>query len=148
MVKPSDAVTNTKVIQTIPLSLLPFDPEHILVMRNDRKRYQFDVYRMNIYSGKFKRLIAPPGPVVGWAADNDGVIRLAAMQDENSLNYETQIMYRDDDDSEWQEIDRFEGLQNGWGVTVLPKIIAKCMLLLILDRTHTRSAYLTLKRAQ
>ena len=117
LVKPSDAVTNTKVIQTIPLSLLPFDPEHILVMRNDRKRYQFDVYRMNIYTGKFKRLIAPPGPVVGWAADNDGVIRLAAMQDENSLNYETQIMYRDDDDSEWQEIDRFEGLQNGWGVT-------------------------------
>ena len=72
---------------------------------------------MNIYTGKFLRLIAPPGPVVSWAADNDGVIRLAAMQDENSLNYERQIMYRDDDDSEWREIDRFEGLQNGWGVT-------------------------------
>ena len=117
LVKPSDALTNTKVIQTIPLSTLPFDPEHILVARNDRKYYQLDVYRMNIYTGKFLRLIAPPGPVVSWGADNDGVIRLATMQDENSLNYERQIMYRDDDESEWREIDRFEGLQNGWGVT-------------------------------
>ena len=114
LVKPSDAITNSKIISTIPLNLLPFDPEHILVIRNDRKRYQFDVYKMNVYTGKFNRQLLPPGPVVGWGSDNDGTIRLAAMQDENSLNYETQIMYRDDDDSEWREIDRFEGLQSGW----------------------------------
>ena len=115
LVKPEDALTNSKVIQTRLLSLLPFDPEHILVMRNDRKRYYMDVYRMNVYTGKFNRLLTPPGPVVGWGADNDGVIRFAAMQDENSLNYETQIMYRANEDSEWEEVDRFEGLQNGWG---------------------------------
>ena len=115
LVKPSDAITNSKIISTIPLSLLPFDPEHILVMRNDRKRYQLDIYKMNVYTGKFNRQLLPPGPVVAWGADNDGAVRLAAMQDENSLNYETQIMYRDDEDSEWREIDRFEGLQNGWG---------------------------------
>ena len=114
LVKPSDAITNSKIISTIPLNLLPFDPEHILVIRNDRKRYQFDVYKMNVYTGKFNRQLLPPGPVVGWGSDNDGTIRLAAMQDENSLNYETQIMYRDDDDSEWREIDRFEGFGNGW----------------------------------
>ena len=61
-------------------------------------------------------MFTPPGPVMGWGADNDGVIRLAAMQDENSLSYETQVMYREDEDSEWTEIDRFEGLQNGWGL--------------------------------
>jgi len=114
LVKPTDAITNTKVISTIPLSLLPFDPEHILVMRNERKRYLLDVYKMNVYTGKFIRQLLPPGPVVAWGADNDGTVRLAAMQDENSLNYETQILYRDDDESEWREIDRFEGLQNGW----------------------------------
>ena len=114
LVKPGDALTNTKVISTIPLSMLPFDPEHILVARNDRKRYYLDVYRMNVYTGKFIRLLMPPGPVVGWGADNDGVIRLAAMQDENSMNYETQIMYREDEDAEWQEVDRFAGIQNGW----------------------------------
>ncbi|MBT6073396.1 MAG: hypothetical protein HOH08_00430, partial [Gammaproteobacteria bacterium] len=116
LVKPEDAVTRSKVIRTEILNLLPFDPEHILVMRNQRKRSIMDVYRMNVYTGKFRRLIAPPGPVISWGADNDGVVRLAAMQDEESLNFETQIMYRDDAESDWTEIDRFEGMQNGWGL--------------------------------
>ena len=116
LVKPEDALTNQKVIRTEVLNLLPFDPENILVARNDRKRYYLDVYKMNVYTGKFRRMLTPPGPVMGWGADNDGVIRLAAMQDENSLSYETQVMYREDEDSEWTEIDRFEGIQNGWGL--------------------------------
>ena len=116
LVKPEDALTNQKVIRTEVLNLLPFDPENILVARNDRKRYYLDVYKMNVYTGKFRRMLTPPGPVMRWGADNDGVIRLAAMQDENSLSYETQVMYREDEDSEWTEIDRFEGIQNGWGL--------------------------------
>jgi len=116
LVKPEDALTNQKVIRTEVLNLLPFEPENILVARNDRKRYYLDVYKMNVYTGKFRRMLTPPGPVMGWGVDNDGVVRLAAMQDENSLSYETQIMYREDEESEWTEIDRFEGLQNGWGL--------------------------------
>jgi hypothetical protein len=53
LVEPTDALTNHKVISTIPIHRLPEDPEHILVMRNDRKRYYLDVYRMNVYTGKF-----------------------------------------------------------------------------------------------
>ena len=116
LVKPEDALTNQKVIRTEVLNLLPFEPENILVARNDRKRYYLDVYKMNVYTGKFRRMLTPPGPVMGWGVDNDGVVRLAAMQDENSLSYETQIMYREGEKSEWTEIDRFEGLQNGWGL--------------------------------
>ena len=116
LVKPEDALTNQKVIRTEVLNLLPFEPENILVARNDRKRYYLDVYKMNVYTGKFRRMLTPPGPVMGWGVDNDGVVRLAAMQDENSLSYETQVMYREDEESEWTEIDRFEGLQNGWGL--------------------------------
>ena len=52
LVKPEDALTS-KLIQTIPLNRLNDDPDHILVMRNDRKRYIMDVYRMNVYNGKF-----------------------------------------------------------------------------------------------
>ena len=116
LVKPEDAVTNSKVISTLTLNMLPFDPEHILVMRNDRKRYQLDVYKMNVYNGKFNRVLSPPGPVINWGADNDGVVRLATIQDENSRTYERQILYRDSEDSEWREIDRFDGLQNGWNL--------------------------------
>ena len=83
-------------------------------MRNDRKRYYLDVYRMNVYTGKFFRVLVQPGPVTAWGVDNNGVVRMATMQDENSLAYETQIMYRDNEDSEWREVDRFEGMQNGW----------------------------------
>ena len=48
LVEPTDAMTNHKIISTIPIHRLPEDPEHILVMRNDRKRYYLDVYRMNL----------------------------------------------------------------------------------------------------
>ena len=84
-------------------------------MRNDRKRYLYDVYKMNVNTGKFFRQITSPGPVISWATDNDGVLRLAALQDEESLTYETKIIYRDNENEEFREIDRFEGLQNGWG---------------------------------
>ena len=114
LVKPEDALTS-KLIQTIPLNRLNDDPDHILVMRNDRKRYIMDVYRMNVYNGKFFRQITSPGPVISWATDRDGVLRLAALQDEESLSYETKIIYRDNENEEFREIDRFEGLQNGWG---------------------------------
>ena len=115
LVEPTDALTNHKIINTLTLHRLPEDPEHILVARNDRKRYYLDVYKMNVYTGKFSRVLSQPGPIIGWGVDNNGVVRLAAMQDENSLNYETQIIYRENEDSEWREVDRFEGLQNGWG---------------------------------
>ena len=80
LVKPEDALTS-KLIQTIPLNRLNDDPDHILVMRNDRKRYIMDVYRMNVYNGKFFRQITSPGPVISWATDRDGVLRLATLQD-------------------------------------------------------------------
>ena len=114
LVKPEDALTS-KLIQTIPLNRFNDDPDHILVMRNDRKRYIMDVYRMNVYNGKFFRQITSPGPVISWATDRDGGLRLAALQDEESLSYETKIIYRDSENEEFREIDRFEGLQNGWG---------------------------------
>ena len=114
LIKPEDALTS-KLIQTTPINLLDEDPDHILVMRNDRKRYIMDVYRMNVYTGKFFRQITSPGPVISWATDRDGVLRLAALQDEESLSYETKIIYRDNENEEFREIDRFEGLQNGWG---------------------------------
>ena len=85
LVKPEDALTS-KLIQTIPLNRLNDDPDHILVMRNDRKRYIMDVYRMNVYNGKFFRQITSPGPVISWATDRDGVQRLAALQEEESLS--------------------------------------------------------------
>ncbi|MAR96136.1 MAG: hypothetical protein CMG17_00655 [Candidatus Marinimicrobia bacterium] len=113
LVKPEDALTS-KIISTIPLNRLDDDEDHILVMRNDRKRYLLDVYKMNVYTGKFFRQIKSPGPVINWAADRDGVLRLATFQDEESLSYETKIMYRDNEEEDFREIDRFEGLQNGW----------------------------------
>jgi len=110
LVKPEDADGRVTLI-----NLLRDDNDHILVMRNDRKRYLQDVYKMNVYNGKFFRQITSPGPVVSWATDRDGVLRLAALQDEESLSYETKIIYRDNENEEFREIDRFEGLQNGWG---------------------------------
>jgi len=110
LVRPEDADG-----QVVPLNLLKDDPDNILVMRNDRKRYLYDVYKMNVNTGKFFRQITSPGPVISWATDRDGVLRLAALQDEESLSYETKIIYRDNENEEFREIDRFEGIQNGWG---------------------------------
>lgn len=59
------------------LDELENDDEHILITMNKRDARFFDVYRLNVISGKLQLAAQNPGDISGWMTDNNGVVRMA-----------------------------------------------------------------------
>lgn len=57
------------------------DPNYILIAVNDRVLEYFDVYKLNINTGKKELYIKNPGNIVEWIADRDGNVNLAVGSD-------------------------------------------------------------------
>lgn len=55
--------------------ILPFDPEHIVVESNTRNEEVYDLYLVNIKSGKHRMIAQNTGQVSNWSVDNQGVPR-------------------------------------------------------------------------
>jgi len=55
-------------------------PRQILVSMNRRDPSVFDVYALNLASGRLVVVAENPGNVIGWTADRDGVVRAARAQ--------------------------------------------------------------------
>lgn len=69
------------------------DNQFVLISTNERIAENFDVYRLDINTGKKTMLIKNPGSMVDWIADHEGKVRLAIGSD--GVN-ET-IYYREDE---------------------------------------------------
>jgi dipeptidyl aminopeptidase/acylaminoacyl peptidase len=79
---------------------LPEDAGHILVSHNRRNPEVFDVYRIDLRSGKEELVAQNPGDIVGWQTDHAGRVRMAARtQGLNSI-----LLYRADEKSEFKPI--------------------------------------------
>lgn len=65
------------------------DPDHILVSHNKRDKKVFDVYRVNVRTGRSTLVAQNPGNIVGWVTDHAGKVRAATTSDgvNNSLLY-------------------------------------------------------------
>lgn len=50
--------------------------DEILVTSNERRLLEPDVYRMNVHTGKKRRVAMNPGKIRGWLADNTGAVRI------------------------------------------------------------------------
>ena len=57
------------------------DDDHVLVGLNKRDREIFDVYRLNIRSGKLNLVAKNPGHISGWMTDHKGRLKLAVQTD-------------------------------------------------------------------
>ncbi|MCZ6537929.1 MAG: hypothetical protein O6838_08570, partial [Gammaproteobacteria bacterium] len=81
---------------------LPNDDDHILVQRRGNRPAFPDVYRMNIRSGKLKKITRNKNDVLTWMTDNNGVVRVGISTGPvtEDLNYE--VIYRADDNSPWE----------------------------------------------
>ena len=79
---------------------LPEDADHILVQHNRRNPELFDVYRVDLRSGKETLVAENPGDVVGWQTDHEGRVRMGA----RSAGLETIIIYRPDEKSAFKPI--------------------------------------------
>ena len=79
---------------------LPDDPKHILVTHNRRNAEVFDVYRINLQTGKETLVAKNPGDIVGWQTDHAGRLRMAV----RTVGLQTIMVYRKDESSEFEPI--------------------------------------------
>ncbi|MGE5615579.1 MAG: S9 family peptidase [Bacillota bacterium] len=81
---------------------LPEDPNHILVSHNRRNPELFDVYRIDLRTGKEELVAENPGDIVSWTTDHDGRVRIGVRSD----GLDNVIVYRPDEKSPFKEIVR------------------------------------------
>jgi dipeptidyl aminopeptidase/acylaminoacyl peptidase len=72
----------------------------ILVINNERRAEDYDVYVMNVHTGAKKMVAMNPGRVVDWLADVNGAVRVGMAQDK----MEMYLVYRDKPKGEFSKI--------------------------------------------
>jgi dipeptidyl aminopeptidase/acylaminoacyl peptidase len=76
------------------------DPRHILIQHNRRNPQVFDVYRVELRTGKQTLVAENPGDIVGWQTDHAGRVRAAV----RSQGLNTMLLYRPDEKSEFKTL--------------------------------------------
>ncbi|NQT79488.1 MAG: S9 family peptidase [Candidatus Aminicenantes bacterium] len=76
------------------------DNEHMLIDMNKRDARVFDVYRININTGKVQMIAQNPGNVTGWMTDHDGNLRVAITTD----GVNTSVLYRNSEKEDFQNL--------------------------------------------
>ena len=97
--KVTDLTPGDKVRAEI-LDELPDDPHHILVSHNRRDPQVFDVYRIDLRTGRETLVARNPGDIVAWGTDHAGRLRLAFRSE--GLN--SVVLYRANEKSEFKPI--------------------------------------------
>jgi dipeptidyl aminopeptidase/acylaminoacyl peptidase len=82
------------------LDALPDDPHHILVTHNRRDATVFDVYRIDLRTGRETMVAQSDGTIIAWGTDHAGRVRLAYRSE--GLN--STVLYRPDEKSEFKPI--------------------------------------------
>jgi dipeptidyl aminopeptidase/acylaminoacyl peptidase len=57
------------------------NPDYMLIGMNKRDKRIFDVFRININTGKITLVAENPGNIAGWLTDNNGLLRVAVSTD-------------------------------------------------------------------
>jgi dipeptidyl aminopeptidase/acylaminoacyl peptidase len=79
---------------------LPDDPEHVLVTHNRRNKEVFDVYRINVVTGKETLVAENPGNITNWVTDQAGSVRMGIAADGVNSVY----FYRSSDTEPFKQI--------------------------------------------
>ena len=75
-------------------------PEMVTIRTNQRDPANFDIYRLNINTGKLTPYLINPGNITEWFPDDDGNIRMVKTSD----GVDEHILYRPDDKSPFKTI--------------------------------------------
>ncbi|HEX8492126.1 MAG TPA: S9 family peptidase [Pyrinomonadaceae bacterium] len=87
------------------VAINPNFPDQILVSINTRDPKLFDVYRIDLKSGKAEMDTQNPGDVSGWTADNDLQVRAAQIELPGGGN---EIRVRDSVKSPWRTLQKWD----------------------------------------
>jgi dipeptidyl aminopeptidase/acylaminoacyl peptidase len=74
--------------------------DEILIQMNRRDPNVFDVFRMDVTSGKMTLIAENPGNILRWMTDHDGKLRLASTTD----GVNTSILYREKEEDAWSTV--------------------------------------------
>ncbi|WP_456418546.1 S9 family peptidase [Thiolapillus sp.] len=98
-------------IQLIPrytrmVNRLKDDDRHVLVLNNERRGQFPDLYQMNIFTGKKKRLTSNPGNFIGWGLDWNHKVRIAIKQTvtKDKSDAIRELLYRETEDAPWETL--------------------------------------------
>ncbi|MBV5338095.1 MAG: S9 family peptidase [Deltaproteobacteria bacterium] len=87
--KATDLTPFPKIRASVVDDLLD-DPDHVLVQLNKRDPKVFDVYRIDVRTGKSTLVAENPGNISSWLTDHEGNLRIATTTD----GVNTSILYR------------------------------------------------------
>lgn len=88
------------------VSILPQDPDHILLAMDAEKQTFPGVYKVNIYSGKRTRVQRHKKPIRSWVADQTGAIRAGVGFEVDTTNQSFWVRRSAQD--KWQMIEEYE----------------------------------------
>ena len=96
----SKELTPFEKVRASIIDELENDSEHMLIDMNKRDARVFDIYRININSGKMEMIAQNPGNITGWMTDHDGNLRIALTTD----GVNTSVLYRDAEKDDFQAL--------------------------------------------
>lgn len=76
------------------------DEAHILISTNKRDKKVFDVYRLNIKTGRLDLIAQNPGNILRWLTDHEGKLRIAVAIDGTRRS----VLYRDSESESFSPI--------------------------------------------
>jgi len=76
------------------------DEDHMLIGLNKRDKRVFDVYRININTGKMKMIAENPGNIIDWITDNAGQLRIAITSD----GVNNDLLYREKESDDFKTV--------------------------------------------
>ncbi len=89
-------------------------PDEMLIQMNQRNKTLFDVYRVDLKTGKLEIDTLNPGHVVGWLADEDLRVRAAMAVDPEG---QTLLLVRDQIKDKWRLLRSWTPLEEGGAFT-------------------------------
>jgi len=89
-------------------SMLPEDPEHILMQLWDERDNGPAVFRVNLEKNDFDKQFANVYDVENWFVDGEGNVVLGLERLNNTIT----LWYRSNEDNEWQELHEFEAFED------------------------------------
>ena len=91
------------------VSLLPDDPDHVIVQWNKRKIAYFGLYKVNVHNGRTELLTEKVTDVNGWVVDHEGVPRVAIVI--NGLK--ATLLYRSKQNEDFRSLQEVNYLDEG-----------------------------------
>ncbi len=86
-------------VVVLPIGYLKDVQDEILIMMNKENATVFDVYKLNVKTGKTKLVAKNPGNILSWIPDSDGKIRMAVASD----GVVGTVLYRETEEAEFKQ---------------------------------------------